>query len=239
MHGSRSSGRTRFGIAMAVILLGLLGFSSAQADTGGSMDIDIHDGQPWVPIWDTDPSSATGNFMTGIDTWDYGFKVERIWFYHGGDYPDSGIPYQIHLVQRFRYGDDETFYQLAYRDRETTCNHCWEEVSLGYNVWGAGSDEVTTFGVFIRPFGGSAGGGYWPMLWRDQAADHDQLAALLNVYWPPPYLGASAGGRDDPYSLFYYNSDSGLGEVLLGMEVSSEVITSTEEASFSTIKSLY
>lgn len=177
--------------------------------------------------------------MTGIDTWGYGFKVERIWFYHGGDYPDSGIPYQVHFIRRSRLQGDETYYQMSYFDRETTCNYCWEELWLGYNVWQDGSDEDLTFGVFVRPFGGGGGAGYWPRLWRDQSTDHEQLAAIMEVWWPPPFLNKGADNRDDPYSLWYYHSDAGLGEVLLGMEVSSDIIVASEETSFSTIKSLY
>ncbi len=210
----------------------------AAADPSGLMSIDIHDGEPWAPIWDGGTTKAIGNFMPGIDTWGYGFEVERIWFYHGGDYPDSGIPYQLHFIQRIRNGEEEIYDQLLYFDWETTCNYCWEELTLGYNVWDVGSDEDYTFGVFIRPYGGTAAD-RWPRLWLDQSPDHEQLAAVMNVWWPPPFSSRGAVGRDDPYSLRFYYSDAGLGEVLLGMEVSSDIITATEETSFSTIKSLY
>jgi hypothetical protein len=229
-----------FGVVLGLTTLLLLSSSEqAFADLPGIMIIDIHDGEPWAANWDTGPTYMSGNFMTGIDTWGTGFWVERIWFYHGGDYPDSGAHYQIHFVWRFRYGDDEEFYCGTYLDRYTTCNYCWEELEIDYPIWDAGSDEDTTFGVFIRPFDGTGGSGFHPRLWRDRYADHYHLAALLDVSWPPPPEPGSNVGNRDPYHVQYYNSDSGLGEVLLGMEVSSDVITSTQEMNFSTIKSLY
>ncbi len=210
------------------------------AALAGTMDIDIHDGEPWRAIWDPDRYSATGNYMYDAEGMSTAFKVERIWFYHGGDYPDSGLPYQLHIILRHR--DDfggEDYTSMRVRDRETTCNYCWEEYVIGFNIWDGLNDRYA-IGVFIRPVEGTGGSGFFPRLWRDRYTNHDQLAAVMNVWYPPPPTGTpSAEGGRDQYTLWYYNSDYGVGEVLLGMEISSDVITSAGESSFSTIKSLY
>lgn len=236
----RATGQLR--ILMALLFIAFSG--AAVADTTGTMIIDLHDGQPWAPNWDTSPWVASGNFMPGIDTWGWGggFTVERIWFYHGGDYEESGEPYQIHFLFRDRSGQEETYELFTYLDRSTTCNYCWEELVIDWHCGLCGSDEIETFGVFIRPFGGSAGSGFAPMLWRDGYPNHTQLAALLSVYFPLRESDQALdrnGGERDPYSLLYYNSDHGLGEVMLGMEVSSDLITANESISFSAVKSLY
>ncbi len=164
MPSSRSFVLSRGSIPAFLLLAALLllqsapGLDSANAEILGHMDIDIHDGEPWSPLWDPYPRSGIGNFMTGIDTWGIGFKVERIWFYHGGDYPDSGQPYRINMLYRF-VGEEELM-AIGYFDTETTCNHCWETVDLGFNVWDMGSDEEQTFGVFIQPVEGTGGSGF-------------------------------------------------------------------------------
>jgi hypothetical protein len=245
MPDSRSFAPSRGSFPAVCFLAALLllqftpGLDSANAEILGHMDIDIHDGEPWVPLWGPDPLSGAGNFMTGIDTWGIGFKVEQIWFYHGGDYPDSGQPYQINMIYRFTNDAGEEQLMIYHtHDAETTCNHCWETVDFGVNVWNWGSNEEQTFGVFIRPVEGTGGSGYWPRLWRDRYVDHHHLAALLNFGSIQPEPGTALGGRDVPIVEYYY-SDYGAGEVLLGMEISSDVITSVGETNFSTIKSLY
>lgn len=208
------------------------------AEGTGSLIIDIHDGQPWGPNYDITENFASGNFMPGIDTWGTGFTVERLWFYHGGPYAESGVPYQVHFIVRDRGHVPETYSTTVYFNRTTSCNYCWEELILGFPVIAMGSDDEVTFGVFVRPFGGSAVNPA-PLLWHDCCPNHDQLAATFWVSYPPPPGPAAAIGDRDVYELLYYYSDLGLGEVLLGMEVSSDVIVPTEAMSFSAVKSLY
>jgi len=221
----------------AVISIIALGGCPAAAEPRGLLSIDIHDGVPYAPILVASPSAIAGNFMTWVDTWGEGFIVQRMWFYHGGSYAESGVPYEIHLIERNRFeGGVEYFSLIASFQRETTCNYCWEETGPLYWSPIGGSNEESTFGVFIRPssHGGALGGR--PLLWRDRYANHTHLAALLNVYFGS---GPAAAGDRDLYELNYYFSDYGQGEVLLGMEIESSVIVPTESSSFSAVKSLY
>jgi hypothetical protein len=241
MRGFRSSGSR---IPLTGIFIAAL--ASTQLPSGGSaapgerglLGIDIHDGAPYAPVWASSEDQAVGNFMTWIDTWDEGFIIQRIWFYHGGDYADSGVPYEVHLVRRIRYGGgEEGFSYQGHYARATTCNYCWEE--LDTFLWFAigGSDEESTLGVFICPLGG------WispePRLWRDHDVDHEHLSALLNLWFSPVPNRGPAGGDRDLYSVDYYFSDYGMGEALLGMEIESDAIVAAEPTSFSAVKSLY
>lgn len=235
-----SDTRARLAALVLVVLSGVSWFDAEPllAEGTGSLIIDIHDGQPWGPNYETDEDYASGNFMPGIDTWGVGFTVERLWFYHGGPYSESGVPYQVHFIVRDRGQQPEHYYMEYYFDRATTCNYCWEELDLGIPIPNDGSDEEVTFGVFVRPIGGSAVNPA-PLLWHDCCPNHVQLAATFFVSYP----FSSEPDRDsrsrDVYELLYYYSDLGLGEVLLGMEVSSDVIVPTEAMSFSAVKSLY
>ncbi len=96
MPGFRSSAARWF---RAYLLPGaafmLLLCPALDSPLAGTIDIDIHDGEPWAAIWDTDRLSATGNYMYDAEGMSMAFKVERIWFYHGGDYPESELPYQL------------------------------------------------------------------------------------------------------------------------------------------------
>lgn len=244
MQHFRQSGTQARSIAIASLLFCVSLIANpgmAAADSAGSMIIDIHDGMPWVYLSDPAPYYMPGNFMPGIDTWDVGFRVDRIWFYHSGGYEDSGIPYQIWMFYRYHIEDHDELSLLGYWERSTTCNHCWEDVTLNHMVWG-GSDETNTVGVFIRPLGGTGGGGYQPRLWRDQGPDHDQLAALIWNGWHDPASGAGlpgAAGDRDLFEVEYYYSDWGAGEILLGMQVSSDGIVAAAPSNFSVLKSLY
>lgn len=214
-------------------------WGAAAAEPRGLLSIDIHDGVPYAPILVASPAAMAGNFMTWVDTWGEGYIVQRIWFYHGGSYAESGVPYEVHYIYRERYeGGIEVFFYDGVIERTTTCNYCWEEIDVHH--WNAegGSNEESTLGVFIRPssHGGAEGGR--PLLWRDRYANHEHLAALLDVYFSPGPTAAGPGDRD-LYELNYYFSDYGQGEVLLGMEIESSVIVPTESSSFSAVKSLY
>lgn len=238
MRNFRSSGTsTHLALYLAVLLI-FAYTGGAQAEGAGTMILDIHDGAPCAQNVDTSDIFASGNFMTGIDTWGYGFRVDRMWFYHGGNYADSGEPYQVHFIRRVQYSSGVEYVMQEYFDRETTCNYCWESFDVGFNVWQDGSDEESTFGVFVRPFGGLSASPA-PMLWRDCQSDHEQSSAIFRVYFPPPPGPAGGAQERDTYGLLYYFSDWNAGEVLLGMEITSDGIVSTEAGSFSTIKSLY
>lgn len=214
-----------------------LGWSGAAAEPRGLLSIDIHDGIPYAPILVAAPEAIAGNFMTWVDTWGEGFIVQRVWFYHGGSYAESGVPYEIHLIERDRFeGGVEYFSHIASFQQVTTCNYCWEETGPLYWSPNGGSNEESTFGVFIRPSSAGGAEGGRPLLWRDRYANHEHLAALLDVYFG---RGPATAGDRDPYELNYYFSDYGQGEVLLGMEIESSVIVPTESSSFSAVKSLY
>ncbi|MBM4118703.1 hypothetical protein FJ251_13400 [bacterium] len=242
MANYKSSGSKAHLAALALLALSSIARlcpGPALADGTGSLIIDIHDGQPWSPNYETGAHYASGNFMPGLDTWGSYFVVERLWFYHGGPYAESGVPYQVHFMVRDREQLPEHYYVEFYFDRTTTCNYCWEELVLGYPIIGYGPDDDTSdLGVFIRPFGGSVVNPA-PLLWHDCCPNHDQLAATFWVSFPPPPEPTSGPQVRDMYELLYYYSDLGLGEVLLGMEVSSDVIVPTGSMSFSAVKSLY
>jgi len=223
--------------AVLVVCLAAVGGRPSRADTVGHMNIDIHDGIPFSAISVVGYHGAVGNFMTGIDTWGTGFTVERVWFYHGGSYADSGVPFRIHFIRRVLIEGEETFWLQYYYDSQTTCNYCWEDVPIVVWFGGQGSDAENTFGVFIQPLG--AGVGSRPRLWHDRYANHPHSAALIGVYWDLASNSGSPPGDRDLYGVDYYFSDYGFGEVLLGMEISSDVIVATEPTSFSAVKSLY
>lgn len=223
--------------AVLLIWFAAAGGGPSRADTAGHMNIDIHDGVPFSAISVVGANGAVGNFMTGIDTWGVGFMVERVWFYHGGNYAESGVPYRVHFIHRVLIEGEETFWLTDYYDRQTTCNYCWEVIQTAGYYPEQGSDEEDTFGVFIQPLG--VGVGSRPQLWHDRYANHPHSAALIGVYWNLASNVGSPPGDRDLYGLDYYFSDYGFGEVLLGMEISSDVIVATEPSSFSAVKSLY
>ena len=233
------SSRLLAGVVLLVSLGLCVTHSVVEAEEArGHLTINIHDGIPYVPIPGVDQYKVVGNFMTWVDTWDEGFILERIWFYHGGNYADSGIPYAVHLIRRLQVDDGEWFSQVLTFERSTTCNDCWETVEVG--LWDSGgSDEQNTFGVFIQPLAGGGAPGPQPRVWRDCCTNHEHLAALLRLD-RGPRSGQAIVARDrDSYSLIGYYSDIGAGEVLLGMEIESDVIVATEPSSFSAVKSLY
>ncbi|MCB1164376.1 hypothetical protein KDL67_16915 [bacterium] len=224
------------GVALAVAV----GATAAPTERG-FLSIDIHDGTPYSPIWGATSGMVLGNFMTWPDdTFDEGFIVQRIWFYHGGDYAESGIPYELHLVYRNHYSDGhDEFSQSRVDQYSTTCNYCWEELDVSYWFAIGGSDEEGTYGVFIRPLAGGGADGPQPRLWLDHYPDHEHLSALLDVDFLTRSIPADRRGDRDLYELILYYSDYGMGEVLLGMEIESDGIVAVEPTSFSAVKSLY
>ncbi|MEZ4397464.1 MAG: hypothetical protein R3C71_11180 [Candidatus Krumholzibacteriia bacterium] len=227
---------------LAALGLGVPSSATAAPTERGFLSIDIHDGVPYSPIWGPTSTTVVGNFMTWPDdTFDEGFIVQRIWFYHGGDYAESGIPYEVHLIYRIRYSDgSEGFSFQRLNEYTTTCNYCWEELDVFHWFALGGSNEEETFGVFIRPLAGGGADGHHPMLWRDQSSDHVHLSAILNTWFGRDTAPApEPPGDRDLYTLGIYFSDYGMGEILLGMEIESDGIVVVEPTSFSAVKSLY
>lgn len=234
-------------LRLAVLCLGiglgtfLVDGGSVAAADRGHLTINIHDGIPYVPIPGVTQDMVVGNFMTWVDTWGSGFRVLRIWFYHGGNYAESGIPYEVHFVRRLQLGNGEEYFAyMGVRPYITTCNNCWEIINEP-TYWDAdgGSDDENSFGIFIRPLAGGGAPGPQPRVWRDCCTDHEHLAALLRINFAPTPSQVVEPGSRDLYSLIGYYSDIGAGEALLGMEIESDVIVATEPSSFSAVKSLY
>lgn len=204
-------------------VLALAAPALVQAD---AIVVNIHDGQPWNPLYGQNQTFVAGNFMPGLTAYD-GVWVNRIWFYHGGnDYAYAGVPYAIHVLKReVLDGGGEVFFPSNEVYRETTCNFCWEEVLLG--TWVNGHLNANkTLGVFFRPLGGSIAI-QTPRIWVDRFVNYEHAAASLDYSYPVEYTNPA------------YFSDYGIGEVMLGAEISGDVIVPTGETSFSAIKSLY
>ena len=221
---------TRFQLSVSVLVSAALLMQvlvvPSEADI---LEIDIHDGTPWTPNVDAGDDFPSGNFFT-LDPviWILGFRVQRVWFYHEGQYPDSGEPYEVQFFYRLANLDgSESFAYIRRYSATTTCNACWESLSTSFDVYPGGDPEGVSIGAFVVPLGGTPASPS-PMVWRDRYPNVPHSGAILDIgFWAPP-----------PY-VWYYFSDYGMGEVMLGMEISSDGIVGTEDTSFSTIKSLY
>jgi hypothetical protein len=221
------------GLTVALVMLGV-----AQTAEAVLISYDIHDGVPANPLYTVNYYSTAGNFMIGIEVPEYTgwFTVERIWFYHGGDYAESGVPYRVYLAYRaIAYpGGIEHFGQERELDGQTTCNYCWEEVDVH---WFFNSSSTFDFaaGIFLRPLSGTPASPE-PQFWVDICPNHYHLACVLSV------LDKAGGNREVDRDMLYfdfYMSDYGIGEVLVGMEIDNPFVTPVETRTFSAVKSLY
>ena len=204
----------------------------AHADT---LILDYHDGNPWSPLYGVTMYEVAGNFFPGIVGWNP--LIWSVWFYHGGvDYEESGVPFEIHIITRTFQTDGSVEFNVEgiYDFWTTTCNNCWEEFYLGGYLAHGHFGEDRELGVFLRPLGGTIGV-QTPRIWYDCCVNYEHAAVTLRIASP------LAGGpvREGEYDTPVYNSDYGLGEFMVGAEVTGDVIVPTRDASFSAIKSLY
>ncbi|MEZ4397813.1 MAG: hypothetical protein R3C71_12980 [Candidatus Krumholzibacteriia bacterium] len=201
----------------------------AHADT---LILDYHDGNPWSPLYGVTMYEVAGNFFPGIVGWDP--LIWSVWFYHGGvDYEESGVPFEIHIITRTFQTDGSVEFNVEgiYDFWTTTCNNCWEEFYLGGYLAHGHFGEDRELGVFLRPLGGTIGV-QTPRIWYDCCPNYEHAAVTLRIVNP------KASDRSE-YDTPVYNSDYGLGEFMVGAEVTGDVIVPTRDASFSAIKSLY
>lgn len=227
-----SSWSSRAGVCTASLAcLALLALAAPSISRGETLILNIHDGVPWNSVYGITSGEVVGNFIPGLHTVGYVTVIERIWFYHGGpDYASSGIPYEVQVAVRHQHGpggDYDEFAHVAGIERMTTCNFCWEEIVIGQPVGIGYLGGVIQVGVFFRPLGGHPGLGV-PRIWVDAAPNYEHAATMLEFYESPIH-----------YGNHWYFSDGGVGEVMIGMEISGDVVTPTEPMSFSALKSLY
>jgi len=223
-------------ISSVIAYVALLGFAT---DSHAALfSYDIHDGVPANPLYTVNYNHTAGNFMIGIEVPEYTgwFTVERIWFYHGGDYAESGVPYRVYLVFRSiaHPSGDEMFLEESELDGQTTCNYCWEEVDVHWFFNGSSTFDCAA-GIFLRPLAGTAASPE-PQFWVDICPNHYHLACVLSV------LDKAGGNREVDRDMLYfdfYMSDYGIGEVLVGMEIDNPFVTPVETRTFSAVKSLY
>lgn len=220
------------GLTVVLVVLGV-----AQTAEAVLISYDIHDGIPWNPLFTVSYNRTAGNLMPGIEV-PFGeyFYVERIWFYHGGDYPESGVPYRVYLMYRSiaQPSGDEDFMYFNQTEQLTTCNYCWEEIDVQWFVAGSSTFD-DAIGIFIQPLSGSPAIPA-PQLWIDSCSDHYHLACVLFVHGKS---GDRPTGGRDYFDFEFYMSDYGMGEVLVGMEVENPFVTPVETRTFSAVKSLY
>jgi hypothetical protein len=224
-----------FKLSICLIISGLL-FQCVLAETTDTVILNFHDGTPDWQIWYGNEMESMGNFMPGIDVGPSGtYEIKRAWFYHGGDYEESGVPYNLYIVNRV--GDDwgdpsvSEYFNLQ---SETTCNHCWEYNDINITVPGS-SDESSTIGLFVQALGGIMTNAN-PKFWLDATSDFHHVGAVL---WTTNYNDTARAQDRATHAVHEYMSDSGGGEVLVGMEIEGDFIVPTAEITFSTIKSLY
>ena len=229
-----SSSRNSLGAGSAVALLLLLVFvplAFPPVAASETLILEIHDGTPWNPLYGVNDGFVVGNFIPDLYAYGGIIVIERIWFYHGGsDYADSGVPYEVQIAARHQHGpgseDDEFFYEGG-TERTTTCNFCWEEVVIGDPVGIGYLGGVIQIGVFFRPLGGPFASGT-PRIWVDAWPDYEHAATMIE------YTNSPIG-----YGNHWYFSDGGVGEIMIGMEISGDVVTPTKSMSFSALKSSY
>ncbi len=203
-----------FKLSISFVLAASL-LQSIRVGARETLTLDFHDG---VPAWQIDflgEPQSVGNFMTGINVGPAGvYYVKRVWFYHGGDYEDSGVPYNLYLVNRNSAPGDDSCHEIYYLQSATTCNYCWEYHDVNWFVVGD-SDLYDTIGLFVQPLGGMFTRAD-PKLWIDASSNHHHVGAILS---PRIYPDVPPGQDRSSFDIQEYTSDAGVGEVLVGMEI--------------------
>jgi hypothetical protein len=212
----------------------LLGATPALAQESQSVEFSYHDGVPYYHgLEGGGDHNLVGLFFFPTD-YNRPFLISKVRFYHGGDYGplQPTVNYRLVVVYRNIYGAEDDFLfidaypRLSLPTLETTCNYCWEEVEIPNLALPIlfGNTEVEGFGIFLYEATQLSDGHYAPQPWLDAAVDYP-LTTCLPLF--------------DGDWHFYDAPCTELGDMLMDVEITYLDEISTEEISFSTVKSYY